>query len=220
MLRINLLPSELLEKRKYEKWYGWVLFVAAGVVFVVLAVWLLFLLEGGQKASELQLLNEQTRSYASQAKAFEIFEQKEKELASRQAVAQTALSDRVNMGRLANEISLVLPDEVWVDGISVSQQSGLTLSGNTPRTNGQGSDVAYKSVARLLVRLAELKDLGDVWLSQADNGQFSRFAKSSSVPGGAADVVRFQLVAKVHGDAASTPPSSTVPAPPSDTVKR
>ena len=35
MMRINLLPREVLERRRYEKWYGYI-FIGFGVLLLVI----------------------------------------------------------------------------------------------------------------------------------------------------------------------------------------
>ena len=114
-------------------------------------------------------------------------------------IAQTALAGRVNVGQVANDISLVLPDEVWVDLLTINQDTGIILSANTPRTAGESTDVAYKSVAKTLVRLNELPELYDVWLGTATNATWGQWAVDTSLQATplAVHVVAFQASGKV-----------------------
>ncbi len=123
-----------------------------------------------QKSDELQTAQDTAQKYAEQGKAFDVFEKKEQDLAARQAITQTALADRLNLGKIAEEISLVLPDEVWLDSMTLDEENGVSFHGNTPRPATQSMNVAYKSIAKTLVRLNELRDINDVWLSNATNG--------------------------------------------------
>ena len=52
----------------------------------------------------------------------------------RQAVATTALANRVSMGRVGEEVSLVLPDEVWLQQLSISEVDGTPPSPAIRRT--------------------------------------------------------------------------------------
>lgn len=196
MFKINLLPKEVMERRRYEGWYGRVFLVGGVLVAVVLAVYALFSFEVNSKMGELQSTQEQSKQYSQVAEQLSVFQSKEQELQQRQTVAQTALAGRVNVGQVANDISLVLPDEIWLDTLIVNQDTGVALTANTPRTTGQSADVAYKSVAKALVRLSELGELTDVWLSSATNSQWSSWATSS---GGAkpVNVVAFSANSKV-----------------------
>lgn len=200
MLRINLLPREVLERRRYEKWYPLTVLVFVVVLVFILLVYAALLLSGAQKTANLQLLQEQSQKTQAQAQAFGVFEQKEQELATRQATGVAALKGRINMGRLAEEVSLVLPDEVWVQSLGVDEETGLTITGNTPWSPGHTMDISYKSVAKTLVRLNELSDLSDVWLTSASDAQFSGFVPSG---GESASTVLFSIEGKV-----SPPPTA------------
>lgn len=221
MLRINLLPREVLEKRRYEKWYRWVFFLFIGLLAIVLLFYAYLLLAAQAKYGDLQQLTEQSSKLKAQADAFGIFEQKEQDLAKREAVAQIALAGRVNMGQIANEVSLVLPDEVWLNTMTLSQTDGLDILGYTPQSASQSMDVGYKSVAKTLVRLNELPDLADVWLKSAANAQFTGYAVNATLgTPNPVNTVQFEASAKIVRAAASAPTtSSSVPAPPSSGSK-
>jgi len=200
MFRINLLPKEVLERRRYEGWYRWVFILAIGLVLIVGAVWLLLTVEVNSKQNDLQGIAEQSQSTNAQAEQLSIFQNKEEELQKRQVVAQTALAGRVNVGQVANDISLVLPDEVWLDLLTINQDTGVVLSADTPRTAGESTDVAYKSVAKTLVRLNELPELYDVWLNTATNSTWNQFATRVLQTGGTPNVLKvvaFQASGKV-----------------------
>lgn len=216
MFRINLLPKEVLERRRFEGWYRWVFILAIGLTAIILAVYVLLMFEVSAKNSDLQGIQEQAQQFSASAEQLSIFQNKENELQTRQAVAQAALAGRINVGQVANDVSLVLPDEVWLDTLSISQDKGVVLSANTPRTPGETSDVAYKSVAKTLVRLNDLPQLYDVWLSSASNGEWALWANPDSASGTALPlkVVIFQASGKIvvpvaSGTSGGTNTSST-----------
>lgn len=196
MLRINLLPREVLEKHKYSSWYRYVFIVAAGVVIALLLVAFALDLLVQRKAEELQATQDLTAKYVEQGKAFDVFEKNENDLIARQAVAQTALMDRMNLGKVAEETSLILPDEVWLDSFTLDQKTGMTLGGNTPRSSSQSLAQSYKSVARTLVRLNQLPEVTDVWLSSASNASWNAWDTASAVSS-STPVVKFSMTAKV-----------------------
>ena len=215
MVRVNLLPREVIDRRKYEQLYRYVFIGAVGLVLIVLFAYAGIFLLGQQKSEELQTLQEDAQQLQAQADAFKVFEAKEQELLAREQIAQTALAGRINMGLLAEEISLVLPDEVWLGSLTISEEDGLALAGNTPRSASESVDVAYKSIAKLLVRLNELPLLFDVWLLSANNTEWTGWTvadgDTAPLP---AKVVGFQATGKVLKPAvvASTV-ATAVPAP-------
>ena len=203
MLRINLLPREVLDRHRFEGWYRYIFIITTGLVLMVLlgAAALYFAVQS--KNDALQSAQESAKQYAEQGKAFDVFEKKEKEFTDRQAVVQTALSGRMNLGKVAEEISLVLPDEVWLDSLTLSQAEGLSFIGNTPRTSSHSMSIAYKSVAKTLVRLNELPDVADVWLSNASNVTWSAWDPTSGIDT-STPIVQFTASAKVIQTPAAT----------------
>jgi Tfp pilus assembly protein PilN len=204
MVRINLLPKEVLERRRYEKWYSYILIVFAALLALVAIAYGYFWFSGAQKTGDLQLLQEQSQKLQAQADAFGIFEQKEQDLVKRQTVATTALAGRINLGRLSEEVSLVLPDEVWLQSMDISQLDGLALAAYTPYSSSHSMDVSYKSVAKTLVRVNELADVYDVWLTAATNSEFTGFAPVAGTTTLPASVVGFGVKGKVKAGAADT----------------
>ena len=188
-----------------------------GVILFVLLVYAYLLLSAQAKSGDLQALQEQQAKYQAQADSYAIFEKKEEDLAKREAIAQTALANRVNAGKIANEISLVLPDEVWLNSMGISEADGLTMSANTPQSSSESMDIGYKSVAKTLVVLNELPDLADVWLASAANAQFTAFAQQGNSTANPTNIVLFQTTAKVvqPADPSAATSGSSVPAPPS-----
>ena len=195
MLRINLLPREVLDRHRFEGWYRYVFIVSTGLALLVLlaAAGLLLLVQ--QKTDELQTQRDKAAQYVEQGKAFDIFEQKEKELTDRQGLAQTALSDRINMGKIAEELSMILPDEVWLDSLTLDQAAGMSFIANTPRSSSHSLNIAYKSVAKTLVRVNEMPELTDVWLSNASNASWVGW--QNSVVNTETPVVQFTTLAKI-----------------------
>jgi Tfp pilus assembly protein PilN len=210
VFRINLLPKELLERRSYEQSYRWVGIIGVGVALIVLAIWVGMLLQLAGKQGELQSKQQESLSYEKEARDLEVFQESERKLKDRESVVQLALAGRVNMGQVANDLSLVLPDEVWLDELTINQDTGLTIAAVTPRNNGRSTEVAFKSVAKTLVRLAEVQSLYDVWLTTATNDVWKEFAPmSGSTDATSVPVVKFQASGKVVRPGASAGATAT-----------
>jgi Tfp pilus assembly protein PilN len=223
MVRINLLPREILEKRKWDRWYPYVFIAAAIAVLVVAAIWVILQFQMVQKNNELQTTNETIAQLNKQADSFAIFEQQQQQLEARQKVIEGALAGRVDMARVAEEISLILPDEVWISRIAAGEQTGLTMDMFTLASKEDKFDRSFKSVAKTLVRLASLEQLRDVWLTSATNVNYKDFYVPPVSPGAtpmasvdtSVPAVSFQTTAKIVIPAAPAAATNSVPAPPS-----
>jgi Tfp pilus assembly protein PilN len=99
------------------------------------------------------------------------------ERSDRVAALSAALSSRVSFDRLLRHVSLVLPDDVWLTGLSASQPQVSALppgvqptpsapaSAPTLGVTIQGSTFSHNSVARVLSRLAVVPSLENVTLT-------------------------------------------------------
>jgi len=182
--------------------------VAAAILAVVLlGIWLFLGLQVQQKNKDLQSRQELANKLAAEADAFAVFEQKQADLTARQAVAQQALAGRINWAKINNEISLVLPSDVWAQSMTANQDTGMQFT-LTSLDAADSPDVGQKAVARTIVRLNDLASLTDVWLLASSKTVIAE--GESKTP-----VIQFQLTSQVVKPAtASATASPSVPAPP------
>jgi hypothetical protein len=74
VFNINLLPKELLERRRYERWYRLVAIGGVGVVAIIVAVWAMMLLQVGIRQGELQSKQQEVQKYQKEARDLEVFQ--------------------------------------------------------------------------------------------------------------------------------------------------
>lgn len=208
MIRINLLPPEIIEKRKFEGRIAYVLVAAAVIIGALIVTYVFLVWQVKGKDDVLQQNMEAASQLRDQAQSYEVFQEKENLLEQRLAVAGTALADRADWGRIANEVSLVLPSDVWLTFISGSEETGMEIAGNAVDSSADVPDVGHKAVAKTLVRLADLELLDDVWLTSSVKADYEDTDKQ---------VIEFSITAGVVRSAASTDSDASVPAPPSQT---
>ncbi|MBE0417362.1 MAG: hypothetical protein IBX63_06330 [Coriobacteriia bacterium] len=167
MVRINLLPQEIIEKRRFEHNIRYVVLGGIAVLVVLFAAYGLLVLQVGQRNAELQDRQQTAANLREQAEAFRIFEEKESDLESRLLLAEQALTGRVEWGRLANEVSLIMPADVWVVTLTGDEEQGVTMFARAVDSETDVPDVGHKAVAKTLVRLTDLNQLSSVWLSSS-----------------------------------------------------
>jgi Tfp pilus assembly protein PilN len=97
------------------------------------------------------------------------------ERADRVAALSAALATRIPFDRLLRELSLVLPEDAWLTGLTASAPVSAGPTSTSPVTPPaaagtlqgvtiQGATYSHKSVARVLARLAVLPSLENVLL--------------------------------------------------------
>ena len=122
------------------------------------------------------------------------------ERTSRTGALAAAISSRVAWDRLLREVSLVLPEDVWLDTLTAkSPGATATAVGAAPPAAGAntftltGYTYEQDSVAELLARLAVVPELTNVALASATRTEI-----------GGNDVVQFSIVAQVKAGSGGT----------------
>jgi Tfp pilus assembly protein PilN len=167
MMRVNLLPPEILERRRAEKRVGLVIVAAIGVAIVLAGVWGFSYFRLQAKQDELAALQQQVQATNAQATQLAIFEQRASELKARQETVVQALGNRRDWAKLYDEMSLVLPTDMWLLTMNAAEDNGLTLAGFAVDAPNDSPDAGHKAIAKALVRLADLDSVYDVWLTSS-----------------------------------------------------
>jgi len=121
------------------------------------------------------------------------------------SAVSSAMSTRIAWDRILREVSLVIPDDITVTGLTMTAPSNAPVAPGSVETAAptglvlQGSTYSHDSVARLMTRLMLVPDLTDVSLS------------SSTADPGTGNVI-FQVDATVKGA-----PPPILPPTPTDT---
>jgi hypothetical protein len=123
--------------------------------------------------------------------------------------------------KLLSEISLMLPSDIFLTRLealqpaSAAEPGKLSLDGKALDYPNDVPDLGYKSVAKLMVRLAELDQLKAVWLSQSSKPAPT---VSQATPGTPINPdsyhILFALTADIVSSSTPTATASGVPAPP------
>lgn len=167
MMRVNLLPPEILERRQAEERLRWVIFAGIGVAVLLAGVFGFGAYRLSVKEAELASAQQEVQSVNVQAAQLAIFEERISELETRRVTAAAALENRVNWARLFEEFSLILPADIWLQTLSSDEKGGLQMSGYALDSSSEDSDLGHKAMARFLVRLADLKQLNNVWTNSS-----------------------------------------------------
>lgn len=171
-MRINLLPPEILERRQAEQRIKYVIFAAIGVAAILAVVWMFSFVRVQGKEGELAALQQEVELANAQAAQLAIFEERAAELETRRTTVQQALGNRIEWARIFDEVSLVLPSDIWLQNMAVDEESGVALNGYAIDVPGDSPDAGHKAIAKALVRLADLDALYDVWLTNSTKSTF------------------------------------------------
>ena len=205
MRAVNLLPRD--DKRKKTRAEQIPVAIGVGLfVLVTLALSLTFLMASStvkDRQAELEAAEFQLRGLpAPPAPPSPIEAGLENEQKQRVSAVTSALSRRVAWDRVLRELSLVLPEDVWLTSLSAKSPSSPASAAPAPPTAPgaaptgfvvNGYTYGHDSVARLLSRLSVLPDLHNVQLQKSSLSKF-----------GTQRIVQFTILADVKAPGATS----------------
>jgi Tfp pilus assembly protein PilN len=198
MKAVNLLPKDHLQKGKGLPSTPVLVGVCSGVLVVAL-LGADFMMQSAKVTKEQQNLDSLQARVDALPPAPAGPSAGTTELASehsaRVAALSAALSNRVAWDRVFRELSLILPDDVWLTSLNAHAPVSPASSGSTPApTTGQptgfvmeGHTYSHDGVARLLSRLQLIPDLQNVTLVSSTLGEI-----------GGQSVVEFSIAADIR----------------------
>jgi len=184
VIRINLIPPEILQNRRDERLWKWMA-LAGGVIAAVLVLfWAFMALQVTASTAEVESVVTQATQLETQAQEFQVFQKTEADLNMRKNAVVAAKAGAVDWARMLYEIGLVLPKDIYLTAFTgtdagASGNSVVNLTGQAVDKVSDSPDNGYKSVATMLVRLADLDQLDFVWLS---NTSIAAAASSGTAP--------------------------------------
>lgn len=162
---INLLPPEIQQRRRAKRITALFLLVLA-----VLIVFMLFTfaaisyriyrqekLVAQQKRENVELTTE-----ISQLKAYEA---KQTELQRMENAVNRALAGKIMWSRIMNELSMVIPSDVWLIDLTGDGIAGVSLKGYT---------FDHPAVAKWMVRQKEIKELTRIGLQYSKKAEVEK----------------------------------------------
>ena len=177
-MRINLLPPEVLERQRTRR-RAVMVFTGGIIVLLVLAgfyVVQVFTLQGVEEDIETQqAINAQLEAEIASLQDIAALEQ---EIERTRTVLSGLLVDRVLWSGILRDVSLVIPGEVWLNGMSA--QLGVTETEETgaPVTGGVVGQISFngfafdhRDVALWLSRLEDVRGFINPWLSSSAKTQ-------------------------------------------------
>lgn len=124
------------------------------------------------------------------------------------SAVSTNLSQRIAFDRVLRDVSLVMPEDVTLDSMTLSAPLAAAPGPTAQGFVISGSAFSYDSIARLLSRLALVPDLTGVTLTSTSS--------DSTGSSGGGGKVAFNISAAVKG--APAPPAPVTPTTPAETT--
>jgi Tfp pilus assembly protein PilN len=179
MTRVNLLPPEFRERAKTRR--RTVIVAIAGAAVVALVVFM-YVLQGFTQSrlnKELAAQNATDAQLQQQVNELQHFETEKTQLQNEEALLSQALADTVSWSGVLHDVSLVIPDRLWITGLTGSvtppaaTTPGVPTAPTTPGTtligniSFAGTSLDTETLALWLTRLEQVKGWVNAWISTA-----------------------------------------------------
>ncbi|HLF69723.1 MAG TPA: hypothetical protein VI541_02070 [Actinomycetota bacterium] len=200
MSRINLLPEEVLERRRNRQ-QSLMLAVYFGIFLLVLVgVWLV---RNGQLNAQEERRDRalaQVATLQTKIAALEEFARLDQTVKAKAAVLATAMSDDVAWSRLLIEVSMIIPGDSWLtsfNGVAVPASAAAAATPVGPKSLGNLTfsvvTFDFRGVAEWITRFEGLRSLQNIWVPSATKGTI-----------GTRDVVNYSSTADLSVGAATS----------------
>ncbi len=175
-MRINLLPPEVFERQRARRRtvavsaIGFIVLAALGA-FYVLQIFRL-----GEVEDDIQTQEARNGELQVQLDGLQDVAQLEADIATTRGLLESLLADRVIWSGVLRDVSLVIPSEAWLEGLTgtAGAPAGTTAETGAPATTGlvgqiqfNGFAFEHRDVALWLTRLEDVRGFLNPWLNSS-----------------------------------------------------
>lgn len=164
---INLLPRDVIDKRQAEKYLVLGFFAMAALVALMLLVYGVNYVRIAGRQGEVDNLVAENSRYAAAIGQNNKFEDRKALVDQRRQLLDKVSVNEFTWSRFLNNVSLVVPSDVWIRSISGDQEK-IAFEGSAPSTEETTTQMGHTAVAKWLVHLGEISSLKEVWLDSSD----------------------------------------------------
>jgi len=137
MLKINLLPPELKKKRRrkvvvFEATQTLLILIIACEVIAFLSVYVFINVKVGSKQNELKGIRAEIDRLQAEVREVKNLEEDAKKLEKRIQIIDQLMFSRLSWARKLNEISSLVPDNIWLVSLGLSQSAVSQPGGGAP----------------------------------------------------------------------------------------
>ncbi len=188
--RINLVPPS--ERARTTTNVG-MLGLVAGVIIVLFGLGLAYYLLSNtldDRKKELENVKRETQQVVAQVASLRQYEDLAADREQTEKLVQGVYASRTLVADLLDAMSLVVPENVWFDNLSLTTadpgttvgEGGKPASGSSDsKLSLTGSTYSFEDVAQLLVRLQLISSLSDIDLGNAASASQDATVKSFSI---------------------------------------
>jgi Tfp pilus assembly protein PilN len=182
-VRVNLLPPEIYERQRIRRRTGAVVAVGLIVLMAIGAFYFLQVVRLNEVEDDVSAQEARNADLQSQINELQDIAALETEIAATRGLLNDLLADRVLWSGVLRDVSLVIPGEVWLNGLTGSvgapaageTTTTTTVTPTTPGVTGgivgqitfNGNAFEHTDVALWLTRLEDVRGFINPWLTSS-----------------------------------------------------
>lgn len=172
-MRVNLLPPEIRQRQQARRRTGAVVAVGLIVLLAVGAIYVLLLLRVDSLRRDLEDQQAQNTQLQAQIAELQRVDELQRELDAGRQLLAGLLSDQVLWSGVLRDVSLVIPGQAWLTGVTGTTEERVEGEAPTgePGLAGQisfnGFAFEHRDVALWLARLEDVRGFVNPWLSSS-----------------------------------------------------
>ncbi len=201
MTKINLLPVEVVEKRKSEIRVFQIIAAFLALFLFLAGIFIFAALQAKNEEKKLAELKAENQRLNKLIAEYKVYEQRKAKLQNLDKIISTALTGEIAWHKILNEVSMVIPSDVWLEEFTGDITEGIVCKGYALDYDFDTPDLGHKPVAEWIIRIGEIKVLTSIWLSYS---QKSTFLEQPAI--------QFELTTQLKGKK----PASAPAAPPAN----
>jgi Tfp pilus assembly protein PilN len=174
MTRIDLIPPELVEKQKARS-----IIVIISIAFAFMFGFIIFLyaviyVQKVVASNRVDVIRQEKNKVEAATSTLKPYEERKKTFDERQDIVKKITEDQVSWSSILNNISMVIPNDVWISDFKADLGPILTAKDQkaaapttSPPIQITGYALDHAAVARWLVHLSEVNQFRTVWLNSS-----------------------------------------------------
>lgn len=164
--KINLLPQEILDQRRFELWYPWIASIAVIALLIIGLLYVGSILGLSTKNKEIDAINAEIKATQNVAISLAQYEKDKKEYDARADIVKSALANRLDPYLCALAVTYYLPGTCSVEQMVFDALTGLNISGVVEDSGKNPSSKDWKGVALAMDKLGQSEYIRNEWLSE------------------------------------------------------
>lgn len=180
--KINLLPREVRDARKFELWYPWIWTSVAILLLIVFIAFLLLTVNRISLEQELQATQAEVATTRAQSETLKEYEDLRIFVDGRQVILEETLAERLDPYLIGVALTKELPSSVSIERIIMSEESGLEINASVEDSGKNPPTKDWHAVAKTIDALEESPLFKNLWLDTgAINDTYSNYEENDNL---------------------------------------